>query len=32
MVLKEETPLGGYHYLQWGFTGGEALGGMYDLD
>jgi hypothetical protein len=32
MVLRGETPLGGYRYLQWGFTGGDALGGMYGLD
>lgn len=24
--------LGGYRYLRWGFTGGDALGSMYDLD
>ena len=32
MVLRGETPLGGYRYLQWRFTGGDTLGGMYGLD
>ncbi|MDP3097421.1 MAG: hypothetical protein Q8M86_05710 [Syntrophales bacterium] len=29
--MIDRRKLGGYRYLQWGFTGGNAPGGMYGL-